>query len=121
MNGGEGGTFACFGYWFSDKGCSGLPSTEAIEMTTRRRARHENADGHIMPLEATAQEIEDLQALVGGRSNQQAVDCFNARIHRTADGSYRIEWKGAGHQVSNVETLTAAEMRDILDQFQGGR
>ena len=89
-------------------------------MATKKRATHENADGHMLPLEATEDQVEDLRALIDDELSEDTIDCANARIYKTEDGSYQIEWKGAGHQVSNVETLTAAEMMGILEQFRRG-
>ncbi len=86
-------------------------------MTKKKMATHENADGHTLPLEATEDQVRDLEALIDDELSEDNVDCANAVIHKQADGSYQIEWKGAGRQVSNVETLTDAEMKDILRQF----
>ena len=89
-------------------------------MATKRRATHENADGHILPLEATEDQVEDLRALIDDELSDHTVECANVRIYKLADGTYRVKWKGAGHQVSNVETLTDAEMMGILEQFRRG-
>ena len=88
--------------------------------TKKRMATYENADGHILPLEATEDQVRDLEALIDDELSEDNVDCANAVIYKQADGGYQIEWKGAGHQVSNAETLTDAEMMDILRQFDRG-
>ena len=86
-------------------------------MANKKRATHENAYGHTLPLEATEDQVRELEALINDELSEDNVDCANAVIHKQADGSYQIEWKGAGLQVSYVETLTDAEMMDILRQF----
>ena len=87
-------------------------------MAKKARATYENADGHILPLEATEDQVRDLEALINDELSEDHVDCANAVIYKQADGSYQIEWKGAGHHVSSIEILTRFQMMNVLRQFE---